>query len=364
MEWHVKLVRMKTLFERDLTPTEMLKAFDARDASYDGLFVFAVRTTGIFCRPSCASRPKLEHVEFFGSIREAATNGYRPCKRCRPLEANGTPPPWIASVMREIENHPETKMSSESLRAEGVTPERVRRWFLQNYGMTFVEWCRGMRLSSAFTQIRSGDSIDDAVFANGYDSHSGFRDAYTRTFGNPPGKSRHDGERITTAMLESPLGPMLAATTDRGICFLEFADRRMLETNCAAIRKIFDCPIVPGKHKWLDQLGDELEAYFKGSLKSFSVPFENRGTSFQEKVWAELCKIPFGKTISYEALATRIGKPSAKRAVARANGTNRICILIPCHRVIAKDGTLSGYGGGVWRKRHLLKLERETTLYI
>jgi AraC family transcriptional regulator of adaptative response/methylated-DNA-[protein]-cysteine methyltransferase len=159
-------------------------------------------------------------------------------------------------------------------------------------------------------------------------------------------------------MIESPLGPLLAGASDSGICLLEYTDRRMLEHNFETMRRRFGCAVVPGEHAWLKQLRGELAEYFAGKRQAFAVPLESRGTPFQEKVWAELRRIPHGETISYDELARRIGQPTAQRAVARANGMNRICILIPCHRVIGKDGSLTGYGGGLWRKRLLLELER------
>ncbi|MCX7422870.1 MAG: methylated-DNA--[protein]-cysteine S-methyltransferase [Planctomycetia bacterium] len=161
-------------------------------------------------------------------------------------------------------------------------------------------------------------------------------------------------------MLDCPVGRLLAAVTDEGVCLLEYTDRRMLERNLATMRRRFASPVVPGEHRWLKQLSDELKAYFDGRLKEFSVPVASRGTSFQEKVWSELRRIPHGSTICYEELATRIGQPTAVRAVANANGQNRINILIPCHRVIGKNGDLTGYGGGLWRKRLLLDLECRT----
>ena len=161
-----------------------------------------------------------------------------------------------------------------------------------------------------------------------------------------------------TAMLESPLGPLLAGASDEGICLLEYTDRRMLEKNLATMRQRFACAVVPGEQKWLTQLRGELAGYFAGQRREFAVPLAPRGTSFQEKVWHELRRIPYRDAISYDELARRIGQPTAQRAVARANGMNRICILIPCHRVIGKDGSLTGYGGGLWRKRLLLALER------
>jgi AraC family transcriptional regulator, regulatory protein of adaptative response / methylated-DNA-[protein]-cysteine methyltransferase len=341
---------------------EMERAFEKKDAGYDGVFYVAVKTTGIFCRPSCPSRPQLTNVEFFSGIKECFGAGYRPCKRCRPLEATGTPPPWVAELIGRVESYPDARLKAADLRDLGITPERARRWFQQNYGMSFSAWCRGHRLANAFTGLREGASLDDAAFDSGFESLSGFRDAFTRTFGGAPGRSREGTSPVVTALLETPLGPLLAGASDRGISFLEFSDARLLEQNLATLRRRFDCPIVPGRHRLIDQVRRELVEYFVGHRREFTVTLAPAGTPFQEKVWQELRRIPYAETISYDELARRIGRPTAQRAVARANAVNRICILIPCHRVIGKDGTLTGYGGGLWRKRLLLELERTGSL--
>jgi len=337
---------------------EMMRACRDKNPEYDGVFFVCVTTTGIFCRPSCPSRPNPDNMEFFGSVKECLFAGYRACKRCHPLEANGTPPEWASKLMSEVESAPDTRFKADDLRALGVTPERARRWFKQQYGMSFVAWCRGHRLAGAFARLRHGAKLDEAILDSGFESHSGFRAAFSRTFGDAPGRARHNGSRLITAMVESPLGPLLAGANDEGVGLLEYTDRRMLETNLATVSKRFDCAVVPGEHKFLTLLRRELAEYFAGERNEFSVPLATRGTPFQEKVWKQLQLIPFAETISYDELARRIGQPTAQRAVARANGMNRICILIPCHRVIGKDGTLTGYGGDLWRKRLLLALER------
>ncbi|HTL16161.1 MAG TPA: methylated-DNA--[protein]-cysteine S-methyltransferase [Patescibacteria group bacterium] len=337
---------------------ELERAFAEKDTTYDGVFYVAVKTTGIFCRPSCPSRPNLENVEFFSSVKECLFAGYRACKRCRPLDATGTPPAWVSQLIRKVEEAPDAPLKAGDLRQLGITPERARRWFQQHYGMSFTAWCRGNRLAGAFMRIRQGTSLDDTAFDSGFESHSGFREAFARAFGQAPGRSRKTGERVVVTMLESPLGPMLAGANDQGIVLLEYTDRRMLEHNLKSMRRRFDCGVVPGRHPLLEQLGEELKQYFSGRLKQFQVPLASRGTEFQNRVWDELRRIPYAETISYDELARRIGQPTAQRAVARANGMNHVCILIPCHRVIGKDGSLTGYGGGLWRKRLLLELEK------
>jgi len=262
-------------------------------------------------------------------------------------------------LLRQVEARPGARFPASELQALGLTPERVRRWFQEQHGMTFTAWCRARRLSRAFTEIRDGADLDDVALDSGFESHSGFREAFGQTFGQPPGQvNLASPAPLIVTFLETPLGRMLAAANDVGVALLEFSDRRMLPANYETLRRRFGVPIVPGQQAHLDTLRGELTDYFAGRLREFSVPLVPRGTAFQEKVWAELRRLPFGTTLSYDALAQRIHQPTALRAVARANGQNRLTLLIPCHRVIGKDGTLTGYGGGLWRKRLLLELER------
>ena len=200
--------------------------------------------------------------------------------------------------------------------------------------------------------------MDDAVFESGYLSHSGFREAFTRTFGATPGKGEAV-DSVAIAWIESPLGPLIAGADERGVCLLEFSDRRMLEAQLQTLARRLRRPLVPGEHGHLDRLRSELAEYFDGKREAFDVPLHAPGTPFQERVWSALLDIPFGELRSYEQIAVAIGAPKAVRAVGRANGMNRIAIVIPCHRVVGKDGTPTGYGGGIWRKQRLLDLERK-----
>lgn len=337
----------------------MRRAFLRGDAEYDGVFWAGVRTTGIFCKPSCRARkPKAENLEFFPNVKAAMAAGYRPCLRCRPLEASGRPPEWIAPLLAKIEAA-ETRLTEGALRALKVDPVRARRWFQAHYGMSLAAFCRARRLQRAFTQLRDGAALDDVILGNGFESHSGFRAAFGKHFGAPPGRSRA-AECITTTMLESPVGPLIAGATDAGVCLLEFTDRRALDGQLAAARRRLGLPLAPGTHPHLKQLADELRSYFAGGLREFTVPLVAPGTPFQERVWLELRRIPYGETISYAELARRVGNPKAQRAVGTANGLNRLCIVIPCHRVVNASGELGGYGGGLWRKRLLLDLERKS----
>jgi AraC family transcriptional regulator of adaptative response/methylated-DNA-[protein]-cysteine methyltransferase len=338
---------------------EMDKAFRSRDGSYDGLFYVGVRTTGIFCRPVCPARKPLpENIEFFPTPKEALFAGYRPCKRCEPLKAGGELPAWVAGLLDRVESDPTARIKETDLRRAGIEPAKARRFFLNKFGKTFHAYCRARRLGRAFDEIRNGKRLDDVILGHGYESHSGFRDAFFNRFGKPPGKMRSE-DFIRIAWIETPLGPMAAGATASGICLLEFTDRRMLEAQFDTLSRRFALPIVPGENELIGRLRGELARYFAGALKTFSVPLEYPGTEFQVRVWRALLDIPFGETRSYEDVARAIGSRGAVRAVGHANGLNRIGIVIPCHRVVNKSGELGGYGGGLWRKKRLLALERK-----
>ncbi len=336
----------------------MYKALLKKDSTFEGVFFVGVKTTGIFCRPSCtAKKPKIENVEFFNSTKDAMLYGYRPCKLCRPLEIKGNFPEWIKPLMNTIENDPSVRIKDYDLVRSGINPDKLRRWFKKNIGMTFQAYLRTLRISHAFGRIKQGDKVIEAAFSSDYNSLSGFNSIFKKTTGFNPNSSRNKNLIIITRIL-TPLGPMLAGATEKGICLLEFVDRKMIETQMKKIRKIFNAELIPGKSKYFDDLSNQLSEYFNGKRKNFDVPLITDGTPFQMKVWDALKKIPFGKTVSYEHQAKVIGNPKAVRAVAKANGDNRISILIPCHRVIGKNGKLVGYGGGLSRKQFLLNLEQ------
>jgi AraC family transcriptional regulator of adaptative response/methylated-DNA-[protein]-cysteine methyltransferase len=337
---------------------EMQRAMLKRDAGYDGVFFVAVRTTSIFCRPACpAKKPHPKNVEYFASARDALFAGYRPCKRCRPLDTNGRPPTWVRRLLDAVEANPSARLRDADLRRMAIEPARARRYFHSQLGMTFQAYHRARRLGLALAQIREGNDLTNVALKHGYESDSGFRDAFVRTFGKPPGRSR-DAEMIRVKWIESPVGPLILGATDKAVCLLEFTDRRALETQIKTLRGRFDCSIVPGTNEPITQATEELGRYFAGKLRRFRVPITYPGTPFQVSVWKRLLQIPYGQTISYEHLAAEIGHKGAQRAVGTANGKNRIAIIIPCHRVVNKSGQLGGYGGGLWRKQFLLDLEQ------
>lgn len=335
----------------------MLDAFLERDPSYDGVFVTGVRTTGIFCRPTCPARkPKPDNVDFFATPREALLEGYRPCLRCRPMRNSGEAPPWLEGLLARIEDDPSRRWTDDDLRALELSPSRVRRWFKRHHGLTFHAYSRARRLGSALGRLKDGEAVTRTAFDSGFDSLSAFNEAFRRVLGSTPSDARQRTV-VTVARIPTPLGPMLAGATDEALVLLEFVDRRMLETQLVRLRDRLGCFFVPGGSPLLAAVEEELAAYFGGALRRFSVPLLTPGTDFQREVWTALRKVPYGVTVSYGELAEGLGRPGSQRAVARANGDNRIAIVIPCHRVIGADGSLTGYGGGVWRKRRMLELE-------
>jgi AraC family transcriptional regulator of adaptative response/methylated-DNA-[protein]-cysteine methyltransferase len=336
---------------------EMYRALLERDHAFDGLFYACVRTTGIFCRPTCAARkPKRENVEFAGSIQEALDRGYRPCQVCDPLGATAGDPEWLSPLLADLTRLAGRRLQDDDLRTRGLDPVQVRRTFKRRFGLTFQAYQRARRLGGAMKSLRDGGSTLDAAFESGYESDSGFRDAFARVFGETPGRSRQTA-LLVGGWIETPLGRMLALAGDEGLELLEFIDSRGIERELNAIRRRLGAAIVPGEHPIVAQTITEMREYFAGERRRFEIPLRQRGSPFQVGVWRALCDIPYGETRSYSDIARSIGTPAAVRAVGTTNGQNQIAIVVPCHRVIRSDGSLCGYGGGRWRKQWLLDHE-------
>ncbi len=339
------------------TPTEMYRALVERDQSFEGLFFACVRTTGIFCRPTCRARkPKPENVEFASTIQEALHRGYRPCRICEPMSAAVAGPNWLVPLVDEMLRRSDMRLRDDDLRQRGLDPVQVRRTFKRSFGMTFQAYQRACRLGTAMRALHDGAPTLEAGLDAGFESDSGFREAFGRVFGRTPGDAR-DATLLTAAWLETPLGPMLAVAGDAGLELLEFVDRRALETELSELRRTLGGAIVPGDHPILRQTREELSEYFEGRRREFTLRLNQRGSDFQRKAWTALCRIPYGETRSYADMARAVGSPAAVRAIGRVNGQNRIAIVVPCHRVIRSDGSLCGYGGGRWRKQWLLDHE-------
>lgn len=337
----------------------MYQALLAKDAAFEGLFYVGVKTTGIFCRPTCRARkPKRKNVEFFKNSRNALAYGYRPCKVCKPLQKPDKTPDYIKQVLDEIAQNPSQKLQEQDLKDRGIEPNTIRRWFLKHHGLTFHTYQRLLRINSAFKKIKKGESVTSAAFDSGYESLSGFNDSYKSVFGTSPSNS-HRNQVIDLTRIETPLGPMIACANEKGICLLKFTDQKIIESGFKILAKSLNAKIMVGENIYFEPLKVQLHEYFEGMRTEFDLPLYTPGTSFQQSVWEQLQTIPYATTRSYKEQAEAIDKPEAVRAVANANGMNRIAIIIPCHRVIGSDGKLTGYGGGLWRKKYLLDFERD-----
>ncbi len=336
----------------------MYQASFDKNPDFEGVFWMGVKTTGIFCRPTCTARkPKRENVEFFPTAKEAILKGYRPCKVCKPLENPDETPEYIQNILEELRLDPSLKFKDFDLVERGLEPATLRRWFQKNHGMTFHAFQRMFRLNTAFKKIQQGENIMETAYDSGFESLSGFNDSFKSIFGVSPKNSKNQ-RIIDLKRIETPIGTMYAAAVEEGICMLEFTDRKMLETEFKDLAKSLNATIVQGENPHFKTLEKELAEYFTGNRTEFTVPLSPVGTEFQKSVWKVLLKIPYGETWNYKKQSEVLGDAKKVRAVANANGMNKISILIPCHRVIGSNGTLTGYGGGIWRKQKLLELEK------
>ena len=342
----------------ELTDKIMYQASYDKNIEFEGVFWMGVKTTGIFCRPTCTARkPKPENVEFFENTKSAISKGYRPCKVCKPLDNPDETPENIQKILDELSENPELKFKDSDLIERNVEPATVRRWFLKHHGMTFRAFQRTFKINSAFKKLQQGENIVDAAFDSGYESLSGFNESFKNIVGTSPKNSKNQ-KIIDLKRIETPLGTMIACADESGISMLEFSERKSLNKELEDISKYFKANIIQGENPHFKTLEKELNDYFEGKIQEFTVPLSPVGTDFQKKVWEVLRTIPYGTTRSYQQQADILGNPKAVRAVANANGLNKISIIIPCHRVIGSNGTLTGYGGGIWRKQKLLELEK------
>ena len=335
------------------------KALLDRNASFVGIFFVGVHTTSIFCIADCRARkPKLKNVSFYSELKDVLDQGFRPCKICKPTLQNLEMPEAVTRAIQLVHDHPKEKIKDYRLRQEGLDPAYLRRWFKKNHGMTFHAYQRMFRINKAFQELKEGKKSSDTAYDNGFESLSGFNYTYKKILGSSP--KHNDGKNIILlSRTQTPLGPMFIAATDKGICLLEFVDRRMLETEYKDLQRLLHANIIAGENQHIKLLKKELKEYFNGDRNSFTVKLDAPGTSFQKLVWQALRDIPFGENTNYSQLALNLNKATAVRAVASANGFNRIAIVIPCHRVIGKDGQLRGYGGGLERKAWLLAHEKK-----
>lgn len=348
---------MKMITEKDAQT--YYQALLDRNPEFEGTFFVGVKTTGIFCRPTCPARkPKFENCEFFKTAQQALIASFRPCNRCKPLSAPGHASELIQKLVDAVENNPEKRWKDQDFKDLSVSSETARRQFKQRFGMTFVEYARARRMGLAFKQIRQGVPIINTQLDVGYESGSGFRDAFSKIMGCAPAKANTPSVILKADWIDTPLGPMCAIGDDDGLHLLEFSDRRGLEREIERLRLRKKAAIIPGQTKPIQAIKEELAAYFLGTLKTFKTPIHLMGSDFQKRVWQALLEIPYGQTRSYLQQAMVVGNDKACRAVANANGANQLAIIIPCHRIINSNGELGGYGGGVMRKKWLIEHEK------
>ncbi len=339
------------------TADRWYQALLEKDENYEGVFFVGVKSTGIFCRPGCPARkPKRSNTSFFQTAKEAMAHGFRPCKRCHPLTNRSETPPWINSLIREVEGNPDQRITDAELERRNLSPLKLRRWFKQNRGMTFHAFQRSLALQNAQQNLLKGAKISSVAYNHGYNSLSGFTDAYKRSTGTSPSSSK---PCIYTHQLSTPLGPMIAGMYDQKLVMLEFKSDQRVEKQMLRIGNQLKAASIEGPGHLFQDVREQLDLYFQGLSNSFDLPLLMVGSAFQQKVWNALLEIPAGTTQSYEEIARHIKHTRAVRAVGTANGANALAIVIPCHRVIGKNGKLTGYAGGLARKEWLLKHEEK-----
>jgi AraC family transcriptional regulator, regulatory protein of adaptative response / methylated-DNA-[protein]-cysteine methyltransferase len=331
----------------------------ARDSQADGSFVLAVRSTHIYCRPSCpARRPLRRNVTFFRTREEAEKQGYRPCLRCRPNEISAS----VALVQRAASHLAESSEEGVRLGALakqlGTTQATLRRAFLQVTGINPRELAEALRIKRFKAMLRAGRSITDALYETGYGSSSRVYERSNAQLGMTPGAYRKGGQgmKIGYSIAKSPLGKVLVAATDRGVSAVYLGDAE--GTMIAELRKEYPraeiAPATDSFQRWVGEIVQRIE----GKQPRLELPLDLQATAFQRRVWQELQRIPRGRTRTYSQVAQSLGQPKAVRAVARACATNPVSIVVPCHRVIREDGALAGYRWGLSRKEQLLAQER------
>ncbi|MDO5643667.1 MAG: trifunctional transcriptional activator/DNA repair protein Ada/methylated-DNA--[protein]-cysteine S-methyltransferase [Paracoccus sp. (in: a-proteobacteria)] len=338
--------------------TVLYAALTARDPAYEGRAYVGVISTGIFCRLTCPARkPLARNCRWFATPRDALAGGFRPCKRCHPQGATAEGDAAVSRLRAMIEAEPARRWTESDLADMGYDPSTIRRAFRRHFGMTFLQMARNLRLREGARRVAQGDAVIEAQLDAGFDSASGFRQAFARLFGHPPAAMRGAGGLVAD-WIETPLGGMIAVADDNALHLLEFSDRKALKEQLARLSKAAGGRIGLGQSAITAETARQLADFFAGKRARFDLPLAPHGTAFQRRVWEALRAIPAGQTRSYAELARAIGQPTASRAVAGANASNGIAIVIPCHRVIGADGTLTGYAGGLWRKEKLIAAER------
>jgi AraC family transcriptional regulator of adaptative response/methylated-DNA-[protein]-cysteine methyltransferase len=345
----------------------MWQAVLGRDTRFDGSFVYAVQSTGIYCRPGCpARRPRREQVSFFAACAEAEGAGYRACKRCRPREAlaQSARVDLVERACRLIESavvDPASLDRPPSLeelgKALAVSPSHLHRLFKAVSGVTPHQYAAGLKLKKFKERVKQGDDLTTALYEAGYGSSSRLYENAASRMGMTPASYRRGGQgkAIAYVIVDSSLGKMLVAATGQGICAVSFGeDDAQLE---AFLRDEYPAAILQPANETLAGWVEALLQHLAGDLPHLALPLDLQATAFQLRVWEELRKIPYGETRTYTEVACAIGRPKTVRAVANACGANPTVLVTPCHRVVRRDGSLGGYRWGVERKQALLDQE-------
>lgn len=338
-----------------------LDAVRRRDRSFDGVFVYAVRTTGIYCRPSCASRPaRPENLSFHDTPAAAEAAGFRPCKRCRPdRDQPRAHQSAVERACRLIRASEEPLSLATLAKAVGVSPYHFHRIFKKATGVTPKAFAAANRAERTNKQLRTAPTVTEAIYAAGYNSSSRFYEGANARLGMTPGQLRRGGDGVTIlfAIGATSLGPILVAASERGICAISLGDEP--DVLLRELQDRFPRAELVGGDAAFEQTVAQIVGFVENPRGGLDLPLDIRGTAFQQRVWEALRAIPAGRTASYAQIASAIGKPAAYRAVARACSQNPLAVAIPCHRVVRKDGDTSGYRWGIARKRGLLDREAQ-----
>jgi len=345
-----------------LNENDCWAAVIAHDASQDGQWVYSVKTTGVYCRPGCASRqPLRNNVAFYATNAEAETAGFRPCKRCRPHEGSQAER-HVAAVERAcalIRGSDALPSLDQLANAAGISRFHFHRVFKQITGITPRDWGKAHRLGRFADRLDAGDNVAAAVYAAGFGASSGAYAAAPTGLGMTPGARQHGGrgETIRFTTVRTVLGWALVAATERGICMTALGDEKSpLE---AELRRRFPAALIWPADAALAAWAEKIVRFITAPGEQPDLPLDIRGTAFQARVWRALQKVPPGTTATYSEIAAALGQPKAVRAVAAACAANKLALLVPCHRIVRRDGDLAGYRWGIERKRALLARESE-----
>ncbi|WP_051279867.1 bifunctional transcriptional activator/DNA repair enzyme AdaA [Hellea balneolensis] len=342
---------------RTITDDDRYAVLEARPHSFSDEFFVGVKSTGIFCRIGCPARlPKRDNCMFYDTAEQALSAGFRACKRCHPSSHAGEASSTVKKLITLIENAPDKRWTETDIKAAGIDPSTARRQFKKRFGLTFAQYARARRLGAAAQNLAKGESVINAQLNAGYESASGFRKAFADSFGSAPANASQTP--LFIEWMSTPLGPLFTVCDETHLYMLEFTTRKNIERGFEKLRKVHKRAVIPGRTAITDQIEAELEAYFEGNLTRFKTPLFPTGTEFQNRVWKALQDIPYGESCAYSDLAISVGNEKAVRAVASSNANNGLALIIPCHRVIAKDGGLGGYAGGLEKKEWLLNHEK------